>query len=49
MTQEMLHHIAQQVMGPLQWLTEDDEQQVMDVVHRLLWERRQERDIAPRG
>ena len=40
MTKEMIHHIAEQVLGPLQWLTAEEEWLVMEVVMKKLREKK---------
>lgn len=40
MTREMVHQIAEQVLGPLQWLTEEEEWLVMEIVTQKLREKR---------
>lgn len=40
MTREMIEHIAQEILGPLQWLTAEEEWLVMEVVMRKLREKK---------
>lgn len=41
MTPEMVDHIAQQILGSLQWLAVEEERLVMEIVLRKLREKRQ--------
>jgi hypothetical protein len=40
MTQEQLRALAERVYGPLQWLTPEEEWLVMEIVARMLQEKR---------